>query len=421
MPNGNNTNQQLTATGYLRVSVFAEDVGRPASNATVRISPTINKTQVIEELTTNISGYAPTIELASPPLEFSMEPGEGKPYSEYDVSVTMEGYQPVNIEGVQILPTATAIQNIRLNPLVRLEEQPQNLFIEQHTLWGIFPPKIPEEDVKPLPETSGLVVLPEPVIPEYVIVHAGVPTDTSAQNYWIPFRDYIKNVASCEIYSTWPTSTIEANVLAILSFTLNRVYTEWYRGKGFNFTITSSTAFDQAFVYGRNIYQRISEIVDYLFTNYITRPGIRQPLFTQYCDGKRVTCPNWLSQWGSKFLGDDGLTSVDILRNYYGQNIYLAQAEKVSGVPVSFPGVNLQVGSTGPAVRTIQTQLNAISNNFPAIGKIRVDGIFGPQTRNAVQTFQGIFNLPQTGIVDLATWYAISNIYVSVERLAELV
>lgn len=421
MPNGNSFNQQLTASGDLRISVFAQDVGRPASNATVRIAPTFNKTQIIEEVVTDTSGRSPTVELAAPPLDYSMEPGEGKPYSEYDVSVTMEGYQPVNIEGVQILPTTTAIQNISLNPLVRLEEQPENLLIEQHTLWGEFPPKIPEDDVKPLPETSGFVVLPEPVVPEFVVVHAGAPTDTSAQNYWIPFRDYIKNVASCEIYSTWPTSTIEANVLAILSFTLNRVYTEWYRGRGFNFTITNSTAFDQAFTYGRNIYQRISEIVDYLFTNFITRPGIRQPLFTQYCDGQRVSCPSWLSQWGSKFLGDDGLSSVNILRNYYGQDIYLAQAESVSGVPVSFPGVNLQVGSTGEAVRTIQTQLNAISDNYPAISKIRVDGIYGQQTRNAVQTFQEIFNLPQTGIVDFATWYAISNIFVAVERLAELV
>ncbi len=416
-----NNTMDLNTRGNLQVSVFAEDVGLPADNATVQITPTGDKTKVIEEFKTNSSGRTPTFELLSPPLEFSLEPGEGKPYSEYDVNIKMEGYQPINIEGVQILPTVTALQKARLMPLEKIEEKPENILVEQHTLWATFPPKIPEASVKPLPESSGFIVLQEPVVPEYVVVHAGVPTDTSAENFWIPFKDYIKNVASCEIYSTWPTATIEANVLAILSFTLNRVYTEWYRGKGFNFTVTNSTAYDQAFSYGRNIFQNISEIVDYLFTNYVTKPGIRQPLFTQYCDGQKVSCPNWLEQWGSKNLGDKGFTSVNILKNYYGPEIYLAQAEKVSGVPVSFPGVTLQVGSTGESVRIIQDQLNAISNNYPLIGKLKVDGIFGEQTRKAVMTFQQIFNLPQSGVVDFATWYAISNIFVSVKRLAELV
>jgi len=285
---------------------------------------------------------------------------------------------------------------------------------------GDFPPKIPEDEVKPLPESGGFVVLPEPVIPEFVIVHQGVPSDNSAQNVWVPFKDYIKNVASCEIYSTWPDASIRANVLAILSFTLNRVYTEWYRGKGYDFTITNSTAFDQAFTYGRNIFQEIATVVDEIFTTFITRPGIRQPLLTQYCDGSRVQCPNMMSQWGSKNRADEGYDAIGILRYYYGQDIFLMQAEKVSGVPMSYPGTALQTGSTGPSVRMIQEQLNAISNNYPAINKIRVDGVFGEQTRTAVETFQKIFNLPQTGIVDFGTWYQISNIYVAVTKIAEL-
>jgi hypothetical protein len=236
----------------------------------------------------------------------------------------------------------------------------------------------------------------------------------------VPFKDYIKNVACCEIYATWPEQTIIANVLAIISFTLNRVYTEWYRGRGYDFTITNSTAFDHAFSYGRNIFERISQLVDDVFSTYITRPNIRQPLFSQYCDGQKVSCPNWMTQWGSKTLGEQGHDAISILRNFYGQDVYLKQATRGEGVPASFSGANLQTGSSGEAVRTIQTQLNAISNNYPLIKKQRVDGVFGPETLAAVETFQKIFSLPASGIVNFATWYKISAIFVAVERLAEL-
>ena len=405
--------------GRLQVNVSALDVGKPADNAVIRITPRAEE-NVIEELTTDSSGRTPVTDLPAPPVDFSMSPGEPKPYSEYDVYVTLEGYKPVKIEGTQILPDTTALQDIRLEPAVTVTPSAENVPIEPHTLWGIFPPKIPEDPVKPLPESGGFVVLPQPVIPEFIIVHEGAPTDPTARNVWVYFKDYIKNVASCEIYSTWPTATLEANILAILSFTMNRVYTEWYRGKGFDFTITNSTAYDHAYVHGRNIYTGISTVVDYLFTNYITKPNIRQPLLTQYCDGSRVQCPNWMTQWGSKNLGDQGYDSISILRNFYGPDIFLMQAEKVSGVPISYPGTELQMGSQGPSVRTIQEQLNTISNNYPAINKIRVDGVYGDQTRTAVESFQRIFNLPITGVVDFATWYAISNIYVAVTKMAEL-
>lgn len=412
--------RQITDQGRLQVSAFATDVAKPAQNANVVITSTVTN-QVVDELQTDTSGQSAIIDLTAPPVDFSLEPeSQVRPYSEYDVSVNLEGYEPVNLTGVQILPNVTALQNVNLRPIVRDEVQPNDIYIQAHTLWGDFPPKIPEDEVKPLPESGGFVVLPEPVIPEFVVVHLGVPSDTSAQNVWVPFKDYIKNVASSEIYSTWPDASIRANILAILSFTLNRVYTEWYRGKGYDFTITNSTAFDQAFNYGRNIFQEIATVVDEMFTTFITRPGIRQPLLTQYCDGSRVQCPNMMSQWGSKTLGDQGYDAIGILRYYYGQDIFLMQAEKVSGVPMSYPGTTLQTGSTGPSVRMIQEQLNAISNNYPAINKIRVDGVFGEQTRTAVETFQKIFKLPQTGIVDFGTWYQISNIYVAVTKIAEL-
>lgn len=406
-------------TGRLQVMVSALDVGKPIDNAVVRITPR-NEENIIDEMMTNTSGQTPVTDLAAPPSEYSQAPGQPQPYSEYDIYISTEGYKPVKIDGAQILPDTTALQNIIMEPAVTTTPLPQNVPIPPHTLWGDFPPKIPEDPVKPLPEPSGFVVLPQPVVPEFVIVHEGVPSDPTARNLWVYFRDYIKNVASSEIYSTWPRESIKANILAILSFTMNRIYTEWYRGKGYNFTVTNSTAYDQSYVHGRNIYQEISVLVDDLFTNYITKPDIRQPLLTQYCDGVRTQCPNWMTQWGSKYLGDQGYDAISILRNFYGQNIFLMEAEKVSGVPVSFPGEALQMGSQGPAVRTIQEQLNAISNNYPAISKQRVDGVYGEQTRRAVETFQQIFNLPVTGIVDFATWYSISNIYVAVTRMAEL-
>ncbi|MCI9214208.1 MAG: peptidoglycan-binding protein, partial [Oscillospiraceae bacterium] len=202
-----------------------------------------------------------------------------------------------------------------------------------------------------------------------------------------------------------------------ISFTLNRVYTEWYRGKGYDFTITSSTAFDQSFSYGRTIFEEIGVVVDDLFTTYVTKEGISQPLFTQYCDGRRVQCGG-LSQWGSQALGEQGWDAVSILRKYYGSDIYLKSAEKVEGVPLSYGGQVLSVGSEGEDVRTIQTQLNRISDNYPAIPKIPADGVYGPATQTAVTAFQKVFHLPQTGSVDFATWYEISNVFVAVAGLA---
>lgn len=304
-----------------------------------------------------------------------------------------------------------------MNPMEATENEEKIVIIPAHTLFGVFPPKIPEAEIKPLAET-GEIVLSRVVIPEYVIVHDGVPQDSTASNYWVRYKDYIKNVASCEIYSTWPESSLYANILAIMSFTLNRVYTEWYRGQGYDFTITSSTAYDQKWVYGRNIYENIDYIVDNIFANYLSRPGVRQPILTTYCDGNRVTCDG-LSQWGSKYLGDEGYSPIEIIRYYYGSDMYINTAEIVSGVPSSWPGYDLNIGASGEKVRQIQTQLNRIARNYPAIPTVTADGIYGPATAQAVRTFQGIFDLPRTGIVDYPTWFEISDIYVGVTRIAE--
>ncbi len=406
--------------GRLRVAVFDVNVGTPLPNAKITVIEQQNASTV-EQLTTNSSGVSETVSLICPPLEYSQRPGMPQPYEEYTVQVEAEGFENAQIDGVQIFDDTLALQNINLVPLAKEQNQELVIQIPEHTLWGVFPPKIPEDAIKELPPESGFVVLDKPVVPEIIVVHNGDPNNPAAQNFYVPFRDYIKNVASCEIYDTWPEQTLRANILAIISFTLNRVFTEWYRNKGKNFTITNSTAYDQAFVYGRNIFTNISRVVDEIFTSYITKPGIRQPLFTQYCDGQRSACPGWMQQWGSKTLGDQGFDDISILRNYYGDAIFLAQAEKVTGVPSSYPGKVLNQGSTGQDVRTIQTQLNAISNNYPAIPKLKVDGAYGAGTAEAVKVFQGIFNMPQSGVVDFPTWYKISEIYVAVERLAELI
>ncbi|HNX65148.1 MAG TPA: peptidoglycan-binding protein [Oscillospiraceae bacterium] len=411
-------NPDLIDRGRLQVTVLNENIALPLSDAKVRITNGIDG-NVIEELTTNSSGQTPVIELPAPPLEYSMEPSENKPYSVYNVTATSKDFQTLHIGGIQILSGSGALQRAALKPAIPDSFNVQNLLIAPHTLWGNFPPKIPEPEVKPLPQMTGLVVLPQPVVPEFIVVHLGAPDDTSAKNVQVKYRDYIKTVASSEIYSTWPVETIQANVHAIISFTLNRVYTEWYRGKGFDFTVTNTTALDQAFTYGRNIFEDISVVVDDIFNTYITKENIVQPLLTQYCDGKRVQCTG-LSQWGSKDLGESGVDALNILKSFYGADIFLESAEKVEGIPVSFEGTDLKLGSTGSSVETIQNQLNRISVNYPAIQKVKVNSEFDAATEAAVKEFQKIFHLPQTGIVDFATWYAISNIFVSVTKMAEL-
>ena len=312
-----------------------------------------------------------------------------------------------------------AIQNIQLRPNDEQGEREEVYVIPAHTLYATYPPKIWEEEIKPTNE-SGEIVLSRVVVPEYIVVHDGSPRDTTATNYYVRYKDYIKNVASSEIYATWPADTIRANILAIMSFTLNRVYTEWYRNKGYDFTITSSTAFDHKWIPERNVFETISEITDELFSNYLSRPNVRQPILTQYCDGRQVTCPNWLTQWGSKALGDQGYTPIDILRYYYGEDMYINTAQAISGVPSSWPGYNLDIGASGDKVRQMQEQLNVIAGAYPAIPKVTADGIYGPETAASVKKFQSVFGLPQTGIVDYATWYKISEIYVGVSRIAEL-
>lgn len=408
--------QNMPDTGSLRVDV-TDNIGRPIENATAEISVTGEPENIIESLSTDSNGQTDSVLLPAPPMEYSENPGVSQPYSEYNIIVRAPGYAPFSVNGINIFSARRSIQNISLTPYIT-DPNGTVITIGPNTLFGNYPPKIPEAEIKPI-TSSGEIVLDRVVVPETVVVHDGVPTDSTATNYYVSFPDYIKNVASSEIYPTWPEATLIANILAITSFTLNRVYTEWYRNKGYNFTITSSTAYDHKWINDRNIFDNIGLIVDEIFADYLSRPNIKQPILAQYCDGKRTTCAG-MSQWGSKYLGDDNYSAIEILRNYYGSDIYINTAEEVSGIPASWPGYTLDIGDSGVPVQIIQEQLNAIRRTYSNIPALAIDGIYGENTAASVSRFQSIFDLPVTGEVNQKTWYKISQLYVALEKLAEL-
>ena len=265
-----------------------------------------------------------------------------------------------------------------------------------------------------------MAIIVTPYIPKTLTVHLGTP-DSPAENVTVPFRDYIKNVACSEIYPTWRLSALRANILAQVSFALNRVYTEFYTSQGYNFNITSSTAYDQKFINGRNIFDNISTLVDDLFTTYLRRPGFAEPLAASFCNGTTSTCDG-LSQWGSEYMAQQGYDSVAILRHYYGDNLELVANAPIQDIQYSYPGVPLRRGDVSPEVRVAQIMINRISVAYPAIPRIwPVDGIFGPITEDAVREVQHVFNLAVDGIVGKSTWYMLVHLYTGILRLSELV
>lgn len=398
--------------GFLIVQVFADNEAQPLNGARIHI--TGENTDINE--TTDISGKTREIPLNAPSREFSLTPQSNvQPYSEYNLSVSMPGLESAIIEGVQIFDGETSIQKVFLNSIEGSLQKTDISDIDPHVLWGDYPPKIDETN-----NNNELRVLPEVIIPEYIIVHDGIPTNSNAKNYIVSFPDYIKNVASSEIYSTWPKETIKANVMAIISFALNRIFTEWYTSRGYNFTITSSTAYDQKYSHNRTIFKSISDVVDEVFNQYIRRGNQKQPFLAQYNDGIKVNNKGWLSQWGSKELGDRGYDALSILRYYYSPDITLDTAEIIEGLPQSFPGYNLQMGSCGQPVQKIQNEINKINGSYPGIPKIiPADGVFDERTRNSVRIFQQVFGLPVTGVVNFATWYRISYIFAAVSKMLQ--
>ncbi len=399
--------------GFLIIQVYADNEAQPVEGAKIKITgPDTNLNETTDE-----SGKTREIPLNAPSKEFSLSPqSDVKPYSEYNLSVSTPGLETAIIEGVQIFDGETAIQKVYLSTIEESLDETSITDIDPPVLWGDYPPKIKEDNNN----NSELRILPEVIIPEYIIVHDGIPTNTQAKNYIISFPEYVKNVASSEIYSTWPKETIKANVIAIISFTLNRIFTEWYTARGYPFTITSSTAYDQKYTHNRTIFKSISDVVDDVFNQYIRISSQKQPLLAQYNDGIKVNNRGWLSQWGSKDLGDRGYNAFDILRYYYTNDIVLDDAENIIGLPLSFPGHNLELGSCGEPVQSIQNQINKINGSYPGIPKIvPADGIYDERTRNSVRIFQEVFNLPKTGIVNFATWYRISYVFAAVTKMLQ--
>ena len=403
----------MTNSATLVFQLYTGREALPVEGAVVTVSSP--ETGFVMTLTSSASGKTPPIHLAAPPREESLDPAfRGAPYSLYNARVQARGYIPAVIRGIQIFEGEDSVLPLELNPqpLGRDRMDGEEYLIPENALLQ-HPDRLPEGP----PAQQGRV-LTQVYIPRYITVHLGAPS-AYAQNVTVDFAYYIKNVASSEIYPTWPENAIRANIHAQVSFALNRIFTEWYPSRGYDFNITNNTGYDQFYVPGRNIFTNISRIVDEVFTQYVRRPGALNPYFTEYCNGSTVTCEG-LSQWGTVSLAENGYTPLGILRRYYG-NVELAEAADVRNIQSSYPGSLLQTGSTGTAVRTIQRQLNRIRRNYPAIPAISpVDGVYGAETRAAVQAFQRIFNLSPDGIVGRATWNSISRIYVAVTRLAEL-
>lgn len=397
------------AKGYLIVNVYSDTIANPVKNATVQIQ---KNGSVIKEVKTGEDGKTETITLDTVDKSFSeKEQQETRPYETYDVLVNALGLTETKIEGVQIFDGITSIQNIYMTSLDEKEEEDINV-IPPNTLWGDYPPSIEEEKEE---EEITPYVLQRVVIPENIIVHDGVPTNANAANYTVPFIEYIKNVASSEIYSTWPQETIKANILAIISFSLNRIFTEWYPSKGFDFTITSTTSYDQKYTKNGTIFQPISDIVDDIFTNYI-RSGIKlEPLLAHY--KSNTTEPGYLSQWGSKDLGDRGYSALEILKYYYGNNIDIYEAETTGEYPYSFTKT-LKEGDCSKDVYILQNTLNYIRGSYPGIPAIEnPSGLFDTATKKAVLKFQSVFYLSQTGTVNKQTWYRLSYIYAAISKM----
>ncbi len=401
------------AIGYLIIQVRTADGAVPLSGAEIRILDEEGNT--IRELTTDESGGTEAVSLETVDKSFSLSPDyTGTPYTAYDVLVRASGLDSLYISEIPIYEGETAIQPAPLVPMLEMQRSPM---VTEITVGG---PAVAmeEERIQERPDRE-LRVLRQVVIPNPITVHLGTPS-SSAANVQVPFTDYVKNVASSEIYPTWPESALRANIYAIITFALNRVFTEWYRGRGYNFDITSSTAYDQAFIQGRNIYESISRIVDEIFNQYVRRQGQNAPYFTSFCNGTTVTCSG-MSQWGTVSLADRGLTPLQILRTYYPNNVEIAETNTITGVTSSYPGTPLRIGSRGLDVQIIQAYLNRIRRNYPAIPVITDEaGVYGSSTNAAVTRFQSIFNLAADGVVGKSTWYKISSLYTAVARLAEL-
>ncbi len=400
--------------GTLRIQTFASRYSAPIPHATV----VITAGDFFQQVVTDSEGNAPIIEIDAPDVQYSLDKNNETilPYATCNITAFKEGYRTVTIQQVQVFACQLTLAPLQMviatDDILPILETPT--VIPVHSLFS------GDSGSAPAPIDDGLDtrVLQNVIIPTNVIVHLGKPSAT-ARDVTVSFRDYIANVASSEVYPTWPEQSLRANIHCQISIVLNRVYTEWYPSKGYDYTITNSTSYDQYFVEGRTPFEIMETLTDDIFNTYIRQTGTVNPYYSEYCDGKSVSCPG-LKQWGTVDLADEGKNALEILKFYYGDDIEIVRTNNIQSIPESYPGTPLQEGDTGTAVYTLQRQLNRIAKDYPAFGTQTTDGIFGASLKSSVQKFQSQFNLTADGIVGRQTWYKISYIYVSVKDLAEL-
>ena len=401
------------ATGILRIQAFAARQSAPVEGVTVNI---VGDGFTAARMT-DAEGNAADVTLTAPDCALSLEEDNTTrlPYAVCSLTASKAGYRTVRIQGIQVFAGQVTLAQPEMIPETEGDRDVENppIVIPPHPLFagGGGSGRAPADPCAPR-------VLDRVIIPKNITVHLGKPA-ASARNVTVSFRRYIANVASSEVYPTWPESALRANIHCQISLALNRIYTEWYPSRGYSFNITNSTSYDQYYVHGRTVFDVMVRLTDDIFNTYLRKTGTVNPYYSEYCDGKSVTCPG-LKQWGTVTLAKQGKTPLQILKYYYGSNIEIVRTNNIQAIPQSYPGSPLRQGDSGTAVFTLQRQLNRIAKDYPFIGKLTVDGVFGPRMVSTVKTFQRQFNLTADGVVGRQTWYKISYIYVSVKDLAEL-
>ena len=399
-------------TGILRIQAFGARQSSPIEGVLVTVSGNGFTAQRI----TDETGTAADLSIEAPSCALSLqEDNTIRPYAVVDLTAAKAGFRTVRIQGVQIFAGQVTLAQPEMIPETEEDRDVVNppIVIPEHSLFTGDGGSGPDPMENCVPR-----VLDRVIIPKNITVHLGKPA-ASARNVTVSFRDYIANVASSEVYPTWPEQALRANIHCQISLALNRIYTEWYPSKGYTFNITNSTSYDQYYVHGRTVFDVMVRITDDIFNTYIRKTGTVNPYYAEYCDGKSVTCPG-LKQWGTLTLANQGRSALSILKYYYGSNIEIIRTNNIQSIPQSYPGSPLRQGSTGAAVFTLQRQLNRITKDYPFLGLLTVDGIFGRKMTEPVKKFQKQFNLTADGVVGRSTWYKISYIYVSVKDLAEL-
>ena len=401
------------ATGILRIQAFAARQSAPVEGVTVNI---VGDGFTAARMT-DAEGNAADVILTAPDCALSLEENNTTrlPYAVCSLTASKAGYRTVRIQGIQVFAGQVTLAQPEMIPETEEDRDVENppIVIPPHPLFagGGGSGRAPADPCVPR-------VLDRVIIPKNITVHLGKPA-ASARNVTVSFRRYIANVASSEVYPTWPESALRANIHCQISLALNRIYTEWYPSRGYSFNITNSTSYDQYYVHGRTVFDVMVRLTDDIFNTYLRKTGTVNPYYSEYCDGKSVTCPG-LKQWGTVTLAKQGRTPLQILKYYYGSDIEIVRTNNIQAIPQSYPGSPLRQGDSGTAVFTLQRQLNRIAKDYPFFGKLTVDGVFGPRMVSTVKTFQRQFNLTADGVVGRQTWYKISYIYVSVKDLAEL-